>query len=346
MSQAPPVTISILNWNGRSFLEKFLPSVLHTTYAPCRIQVVDNASTDDSLDFLRKNYPQVEVLAFEANHGFAGGYTRAVASWQDPYVVLLNSDVEVEPDWLQPLVDWMEAHPQAAAVQPKVKAYDQPGHFEYAGAAGGFIDRYAYPFCRGRIFDTLESDQGQYDTAQPVFWATGACMMLRRSVVERVGLFEPSFFAHMEEIDFCWRAQNFGYAIGVEPQSTVYHVGGGTLPQGNPRKTFLNVRNSLIMLHSNVPAGQVFRRVFSRLLLDGIWAARQALSRDWATIGAIFKAHWAYLGRLGRWQRRRRQLYRAGLPTGWPEEGMWPGSIVWAYFARGKKRWSQLWPRG
>lgn len=342
MATDPRVTISILNWNGRNFLEQFLPSVVATTYSNYRIQVVDNDSSDDSLEFLQQHYPQVEILELDDNYGFAEGYNRAISSWKDPYVVLLNSDVEVSPNWLDPLVKWMEAHPKAAAVQPKIKAFHQKDHFEYAGAAGGFIDRYAYPFCRGRIFDTLEADENQYQQSLPVFWATGACMMLRRSVVAETGLFESYFFAHMEEIDFCWRVQNLGHEIGVEPQSEVYHVGGGTLPQGNPRKTFLNVRNSLIMLHTNVPAGQVFRRVVSRLILDGVWAARQIIGGDFKTAGAISRAHWAYFGTLRRWNRRRRHIYRAGLPIDWPQNGMLPGSIVWAYFAQGKKRWSQL----
>ena len=338
----PAVTVAILNWNGRKFLKDFLPSVLATTYPNFTVLVTDNASSDDSVAMLKEDFPQVKILELAENYGFAEGYNRTMPHIKDPYVVLLNSDVEVEPDWLGPLVEYLQEHPQAAGVQPKIRAHAQRGHFEYAGAAGGFIDRYGYPFCRGRIFDELEPDRGQYDSDLPVFWATGACMMLRTSVVEKIGLFEKAFFAHMEEIDFCWRAQNFGYTLGVEPRSLVYHVGGGTLPQGNPRKTFLNVRNSLIMMHTNLPHGQVFKRIMARLLLDGVWALRLALGREWKSIGAILRAHWAYYGHLGRWQKRRRHIYRQGFPRTWPVHGMWAGSIVWQHFARGKKHWSDL----
>lgn len=338
---SPSVTIVILNWNGRHWLEAFLPSVLQTEYPRQEVLVVDNASTDDSCAWLRSNYPDVRLLELDQNYGFAEGNNRALPHVHTPYFVLLNSDVEVPPGWLRPLVDWMETHPGVAAMQPKIRAYHQRDHFEYAGAAGGFIDRLGYPFCRGRIFDTLEADEGQYDTPQQIFWATGACLMLRKVMIDRVGLFDGRFFAHMEEIDLCWRLVNRGYEVWCQPASVVYHVGGGTLPQSNPRKTFLNVRNSLAMLHKNLPGGRVFPHILARLLLDGVWSLRLALARDWASIGAIFQAHWAYLGHLGTWRKARRELFPPP-PRQWPEPGIWSGSVVWAYFVRGKKRWSAL----
>jgi len=337
----PPVTVVILNWNGKSWLEKFLPSVRVTEYANCHILVVDNGSTDDSVAWTEVEFPDVEVLALPENYGFAEGNNKALPHIKTPYFVLLNSDVEVEPGWLEPLVEWMESNPNAAAVQPRIRAFHDKDSFEYAGAAGGFIDRFGYPYCRGRLFDTLEKDEGQYDEPIQVSWATGACMMLRKSVVDEIGLFDGDFFAHMEEIDFCWRAQNHGYILGCEPRGIVYHVGGGTLPQGNPRKTFLNVRNSLWMLHKNLPRGKVFPRIFSRLLLDGVWGAQLLLKGDWKSIGAILKAHGAYYSSLSSIRSKRRATYQV-MPSHWPEYGFLRGSIVWQYFARGKKKWGDL----
>jgi GT2 family glycosyltransferase len=337
----PPVTIVILNWNGRHWLETFLPAVRQTTYPDHEILVVDNASTDDSCAWLRSHHPEVRLLELDQNYGFAEGNNRALPHLDTPYFVLLNSDVEVTPGWLEPLVAWMESHPQAAAVQPKIRAYHARDHFEYAGAAGGYLDRLGYPFCRGRVFDTLEEDRGQYDDPHPVLWATGACMLLRTSVVRELDLFDRHFFAHMEEIDFCWRALNHGYTIWCQPNSVVYHVGGGTLPQGNPRKTFLNVRNSLAMLHKNLPQGKVFPQILARLLLDGVWGIKLLLSGDLASIKAIYRAHWAYLRRLRYWQQRRYD-FPGGPPEQWPSQGLWPGSVVWAYFVRRKKQWSAL----
>jgi len=336
------VSIVILNWNGKSFLEQFLPSVIKTTYRPTRIMVVDNGSTDDSVAFTQKHFPEVEVLGLPENYGFAEGNNKALPAISSPYLVLLNSDVEVSPDWLEPLVDLMEANPQMAACQPKVRAFHEREHFEYAGAAGGFLDKYGYPFCRGRVFDELEKDRGQYEEEMEVFWATGAAMMLRKSVVDEIGLFEGDFFAHMEEIDFCWRAQNLGYSIGSAPKSVVYHVGGGTLPQGNARKTFLNVRNGLIMMLKNLPQGKVFSHLFVRMLLDGVWALRSLLQGDGQTFNAIFKGHMAFYQKLGYWRKRRKEIYQEP-PTTFPKGGFFSKSIVWTYFVKGKKTWKEIW---
>jgi hypothetical protein len=336
------VTVVILNWNGRDWLAQFLPALWQTAYPHMEVLLVDNASTDDSVAWAQATYPQLRVLTLAENYGFAEGNNRALPHIETPYFVLLNSDVEVSPGWLEPLVSWMEDHPQAAAIQPKIRAYHQRDHFEYAGAAGGYLDQWGYPFCRGRLFDTLEADQGQYDQPLRVFWATGACLLLRKSVVDAIGLFDGAFFAHMEEIDFCWRAQNHGYEVWCQPASVVYHVGGGTLPQGNPRKTFLNVRNSLAMLHKNLPAGRIGPQVLARLLLDGIWGIKLLLSRDWGSLKAIRQAHWAYLGQLRHWRAARQALYPVA-PSQWPAHGLWRGSVVWAYFAQGKRRWADLW---
>lgn len=338
----PAVSVIILNWNGQPWLEKFLPSVLATDYPAAQIIVADNGSTDHSVAWLREHYPEVTIYELGQNYGFAEGNTRAIAKVDTPFAVLLNSDVEVPADWLRPLVAAMEADPKLAAVQPKVRAYHEPEKFEYAGAAGGWVDRYGYAFCRGRIFDTLETDQGQYDKAQPCFWATGACMMLRTDIVGQHGLFRSELFAHWEEIDFCWRMWNLGYRIGVAPESVVYHVGGGTLPQGNARKTFYNVRNNLISMWINLPGPIRWGRMLLRLLLDGVWGAKSLLGGDLATVGAIFRGHWAFFGRMRYWQRVRRQTYPQGLPSEIPAAGYWPHSVVWAYFARGKRRFQDL----
>lgn len=335
------VTVLIINWNGKKWLEEFLPTVLASTYPSFEILVADNASSDGSLDYLAQAFPTVRTLSFSENHGFAGGNNRAMAHIESPYVALLNNDAEVSPGWLEPLVALMEANPLVAAVQPKILAQRNKAYFEYAGASGGYIDRYYYPFCRGRIFDTLEPDKGQYDTPAEIFWATGACCMVRKKVIDEIGLFEPAFFAHMEEIDFCWRAKNFGYQIMCQPESVVYHVGGGSLPQGNPRKTFLNVRNSLAMMYMNLPAGQRFSRIFIRLLLDGVWGMKSLVGGDFGTLRAILQAHVAFYGKLRLWGRRRSERYAAWNPVP-PVAGYYSQSIVWQYYVRGIKSWKDL----
>ncbi|MFK7968807.1 MAG: glycosyltransferase family 2 protein [Bacteroidia bacterium] len=335
------ITILILNWNGRSWLEKFLPSVVTHSGDNAEVLVADNGSTDDSVDFVKAQYPQVRIVEHGHNWGFTEGNNRTLPYVNTPYVVLLNSDVEVTEGWLEPLLAQMEKEPTLAAVQPKIRAYHDKAHFEYAGAAGGYIDYLGYPYCRGRLFDVLEKDEGQYDDAREVFWATGACCMLRMSVLEKIDLFEPSFFAHMEEIDFCWRAQNYSYKVMVEPASLVYHVGGGTLPQGNPRKTFLNARNGLALLYKNLPKGKVFSTIFKRLLLDGVWGARSFLTGDFKTPIAIIKAHFAFYGDLGTWRAQRRERYGVEGPQK-PTVGWHDQSIVWAHFVKGKKHFNDL----
>lgn len=336
------VTVVILNWNGQSWLEKFLPPVLSATYDSVRILVVDNGSTDNSVVWLKQTYPNVDCLELDENYGFAEGNNRAIPEIDSPYFVLLNSDVEVTEGWLEPLVAHMEAQPEVAAAQPKIKLWSDKDSFEYAGAAGGWLDAIGYAFCRGRIFDELEKDQGQYADTQDCFWATGACLMVRTEVVQKIGLFEGELFAHWEEIDFCWRAWNKGYRISAVPSSEVFHVGGGTLPQGNPRKTFLNVRNSLICLFVNLPSHRRLSVITARLILDGVWGAKALVSGDWKSIPAIIRAHWAFFTRIGTWNKKRKAIYGNSLPDSMPQAGYWPKSIVWAHFVNGKKKFSEL----
>jgi GT2 family glycosyltransferase len=246
--------VVILNWNGRNFLETFLPSVLEYSARCADVIVADNASTDDSVAFLQEHYPQIRIIEHPKNGGFSKGYNDALKQIDAEYYILLNSDVEVTPNWITPVIEMMDADPSIAACQPKLRSFEDRSQFEYAGAAGGFIDAYGYPFCRGRIFDVLEEDRGQYDDACEVFWATGACLFVRADLYHALGGLDEDFFAHMEEIDFCWRLKNNGHKVMYCPDSTVYHVGGGALPKSSPRKTYLNFRNNLALLVKNLPS--------------------------------------------------------------------------------------------
>ncbi|MDP5172627.1 MAG: glycosyltransferase family 2 protein [Bacteroidia bacterium] len=342
VSPPPATTAVILNWNGKNWLEQFLPSVLASTYSTLQVLVVDNGSTDDSVNWIRATFPAVEVLALDQNYGFAEGNNKAIPHIHTPYFVLLNSDVEVAPGWLEPLVSAMEADPQLVASQPKLLAWHDKDSFEYAGAAGGWIDRFGYAFCRGRIFDELEQDTGQYDKAQDCLWATGACIMLRTEVVKQIGLFHGELFAHWEEIDFCWRAWNLGYRVRAIPQSVAYHVGGGTLPQGNPRKTFLNVRNSLICLYLNLPLSRRLWVMSVRLILDGVWGLKSLSKGDVGSVKAIIRAHWSFFGAIPFWKNKRKAIYGEQQPASMPAGGYWPHSVVWAHFAKGKKTFSEI----
>lgn len=293
--QRPPVAVVILNWNGRRLLGEFLPSVVqHTPPNVGRVIVADNGSTDDSVAFLSESFPSVEVMAFDSNYGFAEGYNKAIGiiARDYPYAVLLNSDVAVKNDWLSPLLHFMQSNPHAGACQPKILSYANPGCFEYAGAAGGFIDRNGYPYCRGRIFSVVESDKGQYDGAPlPVFWASGAAMMVRTDAYLQAGGLDGFFFAHMEEIDLCWRMQLQGWRVYAVTDSAVYHLGGGSLPAGNPRKTYLNFRNNLLMLHKNLPGNVRRTTLLRRRLLDTIAFAKFLVTFDFQNARAVWKAH-------------------------------------------------------
>lgn len=290
-----PVAVIILNWNGEKLLGEFLPSV--DRFTPRRIAdviVADNGSTDGSLGLLRRDFPDVAVLPFDKNLGFAAGYNRALRETGYRYTVLLNSDVAVKDDWLTPLFDYMEAHSDVAACQPKIRSYRNPAMFEYAGAAGGFLDRNGYPYCRGRIFASVEPDNGQYDDSVDVDWASGACLMVRTADYEAVGGLDASFFAHMEEIDLCWRLRRSGRRVVAVGDAAVFHLGGGSLPAENPRKTYLNFRNNLLMLRKNLPAGRRRSALIRRRLLDTVAWAKMMATLDFANASAVLKAHRDY----------------------------------------------------
>lgn len=284
--------VIILNWNGLALLQEFLPSVCANTPSDLAdVVVADNGSTDGSVEWLKTHYPDVLLLEMKENHGYARGYNLAIEQLPHPYVVLLNSDVEATPGWLQPLIDFCETHPDVGACQPKLLAYRDKKAFEYAGAAGGFLDKYGYPYCRGRIFFSIENDEGQYDTPAEIFWATGACLFIRREVYLKAGGLDESFFAHMEEIDLCWRVKLLGYKIYTVPQSSMYHLGGATLSASEPRKTYLNFRNNLLMLYKNLPRGEGRWLLIIRRLLDTIALARYIAAGEWQHARAVWVAH-------------------------------------------------------
>ena len=295
------VAIVILNWNGRVMLERFMPSVVKYSHGQhfsvldtdydTEVVVADNGSTDDSLAFLQQNYPEVPLVRLDRNYGFAGGYNKALAQVEADYYVLLNSDVECTPRWIEPVIRIMDANSKIAVMQPKLMMYDRKDSFEYAGGAGGFIDSYGYPFCRGRLFNTLETDHGQYDDDCDIFWATGAAMFVRASVWRELGGLDADFFAHMEEIDFCWRVHNAGYRVAYCPQSKLYHVGGGTLPKSNPFKTQLNFRNNLSMLYKNLPDERRDKVLRLRMFLDRVAAVKFLMEGHLGEYRAVRKAH-------------------------------------------------------
>jgi GT2 family glycosyltransferase len=335
------VAVAILNWNGRALLEKYLPGVVKHS-APHSIYVIDNYSSDDSLDFVRKKFPQVKIIQTGSNLGYAGGYNEGLKDIQEPYAVLLNSDVRTTPGWLNPIVDHFEEHPNCAALQPKILWDREPNRFEYAGASGGFIDSLGYPFCRGRILNELEADIGQYNEPRKVFWATGACLAVRTQVFKDLGGLDPMLFAHMEEIDLCWRMQRAGFEIWVQPESTVYHLGGATLNMDSPRKTFLNFRNNLSILVKNLPHGQAMKIVFVRLLLDGIAGIKFVLEGKPIHTWAIVKAHFAFYGRFSRIQRARASTAKYPFLPLHQLTGTFPGSLIWQFYIKGKKKFSDF----
>ena len=334
MMNTPKVAVVILNWNGVKYLRDFLPYVLASTWPNLDIVVGDNASSDDSVAFLRANYPSVRIIENDDNYGFTGGYNRVLAQVRADYYILLNSDVEVQPNWIEPVIALMETDDRIAAAAPKIKAYHNQTHFEHAGAAGGFIDKYGYPFCRGRIFYDIEEDKGQYEQAGEVFWASGAAMFIKKHLWDLSGGFDETFFAHMEEIDLCWRLLNMQYRITYCGKSVVYHVGGGTLHKSNPRKTFLNYRNNLIMLFKNLPKGRRWKTVLIRLVLDGISSVRFMATGAWPDVIAIIRAHFAFYALIPSLTKNtKRTTYRAPL---------YYRSVVWEYFVLGKHRFNQL----
>ncbi len=331
------LAIVILNWNGKDFLSKFIPSVLEHSQT-ARIVVADNNSSDDSVSFLKENYPHVELVINDVNGGFAKGYNDALKQIQSTYYLLLNSDVEVTENWLVPLMETMKDE-TVAGCQPKVLSYRDKNRFEHAGASGGFLDHNYYPFCRGRIFELTEMDTHQYDHEMEVFWTSGACMLIRSEVFHEVGGFDEDFFAHMEEIDLCWRIKRKGHSFKVIPSSVVYHVGGGTLSYFSPTKTYLNFRNSLFMITKN-HEGLLFFKLFYRLFLDGLAAIMFLLSAKPRHFMAVFNAHMSFYGKINTMLRHRRKLKSSS--TTFNETGFYHGSILWAKYFKKIKEFNKL----
>lgn len=330
--------VVILNWNGSFYLERFLP--YHVKYdGNASIVVADNNSADDSVAFVRREYPGVHVIENEHNYGFARGYNEALGKIDARYFIIINSDVEVTEGWIEPLVSFMDKNPEAGACQPKILDFNRRGHFEYAGASGGYIDKFGFPFCRGRIFDHTEPDLHQYDDVREIFWATGACMVVRADVFRKAGGFDSDFFAHMEEIDLCWRIRRLGYTIFAVPSSSVYHIGGGTLHKSNPRKTYLNFRNNLAMLIKNSGRNLILT-ITGKLLFDGLAGLSFLLRGNPRDCLAVVKAHFYIYFRLRKILNKRKHLKAL---TGKDQlKGIYPKSIVGQYFLKKKKKFSQL----
>jgi len=334
------VAVVILNYNGRNFLRQFLPSVIAYS-AQAKIIVADNASTDDSIELLEKEFSQVvEIIKLDGNYGFSGGYNRALKLIEAEYYVLLNSDVEVTPNWILPIINLFKSDSMIAAAQPKILSYHQKDLFEYAGAAGGYIDALGYPFCRGRIFNSLEKDSGQYDDTRPIFWATGACLFIRSRAFHECGGLDEDFFAHMEEIDLCWHINRSGHKVYYTGESVVYHVGGGTLSKSNPQKTFLNFRNGLSLIIKHTPSTTLWWKLPIRLILD--WTAIVKFLLQGAPLDswAILRAHVEFFTRLGSDLEKRRKL--ANKKLGYPIAYQYPGLLVVDFYLSGRKIFKNL----
>lgn len=334
------IAVVILNWNGADMMRRYLPFVIRNSQSLADVIVADNGSTDASCTVVRDEFPEVRLIALPENYGFAEGYNRALAGLDYEFYLLLNSDIEPDADWLAPLLAYMDHHPEVAACQPKLLSMSERRRFEYAGAAGGFMDRYGYPFCRGRIFDTVEEDRGQYDTPAYVLWATGAALLIRRSDWESAGGLDGRFFAHQEEIDLCWRLGCRGRRVACVPQSRAWHVGGASLAQGNPRKTFLNFRNNLMMLYKNLPDGELRRVMRIRFWLDLLARIQFAVKGDWANARAISRARREFKAMLPTLRADRERNLQAATTDRAP--GHTTYAILAAYHLKGKKRFSQL----
>lgn len=332
---SPQVAVVILNWNGREFLRRFLPSVIEHS-GNAEIIVADNASTDSSIEFLQQNFQQVRIIQNLTNGGFAKGYNDAFKQVQADYYVLLNSDIEVTQGWIKPVIDLMESDPMIAACQPKLRSFHQPEKFEYAGAAGGYIDKFGYPFCRGRVFMDVEDDNGQYDDVREVFWATGACMFVRAKLFHHFGGLDNDFFAHMEEIDYCWRLKNSGYKIMYCPESIVFHVGGGTLPKKSSHKTYLNFRNNLVLLFKNLPSEQLLPVFLIRFPMDAVAAFKFLFDGGFGDFGAVIRAHLYFYRNFPYLKNKRKNLIHKNVTC------IYKGYIVLDYYLRRKKTFPEL----
>lgn len=327
------VAVVILNWNGKNHLQNFLPSVVkYSGGSDVCVYLADNGSTDDSVDFVTQSFPEVRIILLDKNYGFAGGYNRALKQVEAQYYVILNSDVEVTLNWLKPVIELMDSDNNIAAVQPKIKAYNNKTSFEYAGAAGGFVDHFGYPFCRGRILNVIEEDRGQYNDIREVMWATGACLYFRSDVFRELGGFDDDFFAHMEEIDLCWRAKNAGYKVMYCGASEIFHVGGGTLPNDNPRKLYLNFRNNLFLLVKNLPKGKFLTTLIARMILDGVAAFKFLFGGSFWGFWVVFKAHIHFYNKLPKYLRMRKSLE---LPSEFHKE-VYQKSLVFNFFIKRK----------
>lgn len=334
------VVVVILNWNGKYLLEKFLPEVIRYSMPDTEVYVVDNASADDSINLLKAKFPEVKIIINQGNYGYAKGYNEGLKHIPADYFVLLNSDVQVTPNWIKPVINLMESDKQIVACQPKLLNYNVRDEFEYAGGAGGFIDKWGYPFCRGRMFDSFEKDNGQYNNSREIFWASGACLFIRSKEFFEAGGLDADFFAHMEEIDLCWRLRNRGYKIYYCSESTIYHVGAGTLAKASTRKTFYNFRNNLLMITKNHAPGFLFIKIFLRQVLDGIGGIKFLIKGQYGHCFAIVRAHFSFYEMLSQTMRKRRRVQQN--IKRYATSGVYNGSVVWQYFAMGKKKYSDL----
>ncbi len=332
------VAVVILNYNGEKFLKEFLPLVIERSGEMAEIWVADNQSKDGSVALLKKEFPEVKLIINKENGGFAKGYNDALKQIEAEYYVLLNSDIEVTKGWIEPVIKLMDSDKTIGACQPKLRSYYEKEKFEYAGAAGGFIDRYGYPFCRGRIFMNLETDHGQYDDIKEIFWATGACMFVRADVYHSLGGLDDDFFAHMEEIDFCWRLKNNGYKVMYTPESMVYHIGGGTLPKSSAWKTFLNFRNNFFLLYKNLPSDRLWKVISTRLFLDGLAGVKFLTEGHYKDTLAVIKAHFAFYSNLKNLRAKRKNLTQKHVSQ------MYMGNIVTEHYLKRKDYFSDLDP--
>ena len=335
------LSIVILNWNGSHHLRRFLPSVIkYSNYDWAEIVVADNFSDDDSCKVVEQEFPEIKLFRLDKNYGFAEGYNQSLKNNNADYFLLLNSDVEVTENWLHPLVKVMDLNPSTGACQPKIMSLQHPGEFEYAGASGGFIDRYGYPFCRGRMVNIQEHDSGQYENPLSVFWASGAAMVVRGKIWHEMGGFDADFWAHMEEIDLCWRMKNRGFNVVVCPESKVYHLGGGSLSYGSPQKIYLNFRNNLFLLYKNLPKGKLYGTLFKRMILDGVAAFQFLLTGQFKAFIRVLGAHRDFYQSLKKLRQKRKELLPQITTTNHPE--IYKGSLIFDFFIAKKRKFSSL----